>query len=75
VRDGRIARNPAAGMKLPRVPKAEKRFLTREQVFDLADAAPQYPLPDVGEQYRVLILLLAHTASGGERPPASKLSV
>jgi site-specific recombinase XerC len=53
VRDGRIARNPAAGMKLPRFPKAEKRFLTREQVFDLADAASQYPLPDVGEQYRV----------------------
>jgi integrase len=61
VRDGRIVKNPATGVKLPRLPKAEKRFLTREQVFDLADAAAQHPYPEVAEQYRVLILLLAHT--------------
>lgn len=41
--------------------KVERRFLTREQVFALADAAAAYPIPEVGEQYRVLILLLAHT--------------
>lgn len=61
VKDGRIARNPAAGVKLPRLPRVERRFLTREQVFDLADAAARYPVPEVGEQYRVMILLLAHT--------------
>ena len=61
VKDVRIARNPAAGIKLPRLPKVERRFLTRDQVFDLADAAARYPIPEVGEQYRVMILLLAHT--------------
>jgi hypothetical protein len=33
--------------------------LTREQAFDLADAAAQHPFPEVGEQYSALILLLA----------------
>jgi integrase len=33
--------------------------LTREQVFALADAAAEYPIPDVGGQYRVLVLVLA----------------
>lgn len=61
VRDVRLARNPAAGVKLPRLPKVERRFLTREQVFALADAAARYPVPEVGEQYRVMILLMAHT--------------
>jgi integrase len=54
VRDGRLARNPAAGVKLPKLPSAAKRFLTRDEVFRLADAAAEH-----GEQYRVLILLLA----------------
>jgi integrase len=61
VRDGRIAKNPAAGVRLPRLPKVEKRFLTRAEVFSLADAAAAYPIPEVGEQYRALILLLAYT--------------
>ncbi len=39
VRDNRITRNPAAGVRLPRVPAKEKRFLTHEQVARLADAA------------------------------------
>jgi integrase len=59
VRDGRVARNPAAGVKLPKVAKVEKTFLTRDQVFRLADAAAHYPIPEIGGQYRVLVLLLA----------------
>jgi integrase len=59
VRDGRLARNPAAGVRLPKVAKAEKRFLTHDEVFRLADAAAEYPIPEVGRQYRALVLLLA----------------
>jgi integrase len=59
VRDGRIPRNPAAGVRLPKVSQGEKRFLTRDQVFALADAAAQYPIPEIGQQYRALVLLLA----------------
>lgn len=59
VRDGRIPQNPAAGVRLPRVAKPDKRFLTPEQVHALADAAAQYPIPEVGGQHRVLILTLA----------------
>jgi integrase len=61
VRDGRLASNPAKGVRLPRLAKDEKRFLTHDQVWALADAAAEYPIPEVGEQYRVLILLLAYT--------------
>ncbi len=39
VKDNRIARNPAAGVRLPRVSAKQKRFLT--QVSSLADAAGQ----------------------------------
>ena len=42
-------------------PTVAERFLTRDQVFELADAASQYPIPEVAEQYRTLILLLAYT--------------
>jgi integrase len=59
VRDKRIPSNPATGVRLPRVARSEKRFLTPEQVHQLADAAAQYPIPEVGGQYRVLILVLA----------------
>jgi integrase len=59
VRDGRIPRNPAAGVRLPKTLKSEKVFLTRDQVFALADAAAQYPIPEIGQQYRALVLLLA----------------
>lgn len=41
VKDNRIARNPAAGVGLPRVSAKQKRFLTHEQVSSLADAAGQ----------------------------------
>jgi hypothetical protein len=59
VRSGRIARNPAHGVRLRKIPKSDKRFLTREEVFRLADAAAEYPIPEIGEQYRVLVLVLA----------------
>jgi integrase len=39
VRDGRIPRNPAERVPLPRVTRAEPRFLSREEVERLADAA------------------------------------
>jgi integrase len=53
VKDGRLAVNPAAGVSLPRVRHAEKRFLTHQQVFELADAC--------GPQYRLVVLFLAYT--------------
>jgi integrase len=59
VRDGRLNRNPAAGVRLPRTTQTEKRFLSRAEVFQLADAAAEYPIPEVGAQYRAMILLLA----------------
>jgi integrase len=59
VRDKRIPSNPATGVRLPQAANPDKRFLTPEQVHHLADAAAQYPIPEVGEQYRVLILVLA----------------
>jgi integrase len=58
VRDKRIPSNPATGVRLPRVAKSEKRFLTVDELYRLADAAGQYPIPEVGGQYRALILVL-----------------
>ncbi len=49
--DGRLVRNPAARVKLPRDQRREKRFLTHRQVAALADAAG----PD-----RLVILVLAY---------------
>jgi integrase len=59
VRSGRIARNPAHGIRLRKMTKSDKRFLTRDEVFRLADAAAEYPIPEIGKQYRVLVLVLA----------------
>lgn len=39
VKDGRLARNPAVGIDLPRVTRPEKRFLDARQVADLAEVA------------------------------------
>ena len=58
-RSGRISRNPAHGIRLPKSAVADKRFLSREEVFRLADAAAEYPIPEIGQQYRVLVLVLA----------------
>ena len=44
VRDGRLARNPADHVPLPRAVKNEKVFLTVDQVEALADAAGDYRL-------------------------------
>lgn len=52
VRDGRLARNPADHVPLPRIPHTEKVFLTVDQVEDLADAAGDY---------RTAMLFLAYT--------------
>jgi integrase len=53
VSDGRLAVNPAAGVSLPRVQAADKRFLNHRQVHELADAC--------GKEYRLLVLFLAYT--------------
>lgn len=52
VRDGRLARNPAEGVRLPRVARSEPVFLDHAQVERLADAAAPYGL---------LIRFLAYT--------------
>jgi integrase len=51
VQDGRVARNAARGVRLPKLAKTEKRFLTHDQVRNLADAAGPY---------RLVVLLLAY---------------
>ena len=53
VKDGRLAVNPAAGVSLPRVQQAERRFLTHRQVHELAE--------ECGEPYRLGVLFLAYT--------------
>jgi integrase len=53
VKDGRLAVNPAAGVSLPRIHETEKRYLTHQQVAELADA--------VGDEYRLAVLFLAYT--------------
>lgn len=44
VRDGRLPRNPADKVALPRAATPEKRFLTHAEVAELADAAGDYAL-------------------------------
>lgn len=51
LRDGRVPRNPATGVRLPRPQPPEKRFLAKDEVFRLADAAGDY---------RALVLVLAY---------------
>jgi integrase len=52
VRDNLVARNPAAGIKLPRMPRKRPVYLTHGQVADLAAAAGDY---------EAFVLLLAYT--------------
>ena len=69
VKDGRLARNVATGVNLPRIAKHEHRYLTHDQVDDLAQACG-YP-PDASkhssydtrtnEMYRLVVLFLAYT--------------
>lgn len=44
VRDGRLARNPAEGVPLPRATKAEKRFLSHDEVARLSGACGEHAL-------------------------------
>lgn len=44
VRDGRLSRNPAAGVPLPRATASDKRFLAHAEVDSLAQACGQYEL-------------------------------
>ena len=52
VKDGRLPRNPATGIDLPRASRSEKRYLTARQVADFADAAGPG---------RLVVLVLAYT--------------
>ncbi|MGW4294342.1 tyrosine-type recombinase/integrase [Micromonospora chersina] len=52
VRDGRLTRNVAAGVRLPRVGRADKVFLTHAQVDELAAAA---------EPHGLIVRVLAYT--------------
>ena len=53
VRSGRLARNAATGVSLPRVQRAETRYLTHGQVDALAEA--------VGSEWALLVRFLAYT--------------
>jgi integrase len=69
VRDGRLLRNPAADIKLPRPQSTEQRYLTHEQVHDLACAAAGPANPSKhrrlderqNDQYWLIVLFLAYT--------------
>jgi integrase len=69
VKDGRLARNVATGVNLPRVRKHEHRYLTHEQVDDLATATGYPADPSKhssldtrsNETYQLVVLFLAYT--------------
>jgi len=69
VKDGRLARNPAAEVNLPRVVTSERRYLTHDQVLALADAAAAPPTVSKHrrleerqhDEYRLIALFLAYT--------------
>ena len=69
VQDGRLARNVAAKVNLPRPTKHEKRYLTHSQVDALAQAtgypadASKHSTYDTraNEMYRLVVLFLAYT--------------
>lgn len=58
VDDGRLPGNPAARLKLPRQMKKRKKFLTHQQVADLAAAVDSKAK---GEGFGLLIYVLAYT--------------
>jgi integrase len=69
VKDGRLARNVASGVNLPRVVNREHLYLTHDQVDDLAQASgyPEYPDKHASYDtrtngtYRLVVLFLACT--------------
>ncbi len=74
VKDGRLVRNVAEGISLPRVVTGEHRYLTHAQLHELAAAC--------GPDYRMMVLFLSYTGvrfrrdgraqgrAGGLPPPA-----
>ena len=66
VKDGRLPRNVAEGISLPRVLVAEKRFLTHSQVEQLAKL--------VGDDWRLLVRFLAYTGLRWGEVAALKVS-
>ena len=70
VKDGRLARNPADSINLPRVSPAERLYLTHAQVEQLSDTVSQpyragsrAPWVDreAARSYRLVVLFLAYT--------------
>jgi integrase len=69
VKDGRLVRNPATGVNLPRVVTEERRYLTHEQVELLARACASPADPSKhrrrdereNDAYRLVVLFLAYT--------------
>lgn len=72
VDDGLLAKNPARGLELPKkVRKARRRYLTAEEVEDVAKAAGQ-----TAPMYRLVVLLLAYTGlRWGEMAALTTMSV
>lgn len=70
VRDGRLVKNPADGVGLPREVPRDRRYLTHEQVRELAEACAE-PLASVAKRrterghvsadYGLVVLFLAYT--------------
>ena len=69
VKDGRLARNVSQGVNLPRTRKPEHRYLTHDQVEDLANECgyPSDPSKHssrdirANETYRLVVLFLTYT--------------
>jgi integrase len=68
VRDGRLPRNPCAGVNLPRAKQARRRYLTHDDVHRLAaeTARPRevtrlpYAEREVMDSYRLVVLVLSY---------------
>lgn len=70
IQDGRLARNPASDMNLPRIEAGEHRYLSHDEVDALADACA-VPDPDRSKhgpkdenrnaEYRLVVYFLAYT--------------
>ncbi len=75
VKDGRLARNVASGVNLPRLVKPEHLYLTHDQVEDLARECgfPSDPSRHAtydtrsNETYRLVVLFLAYTGRAVRR--------
>jgi integrase len=68
VKDGRLVRNVAEGITLPRVRSKERLYLNHKQVAELADACAAVPVSKYSSTttadraaYRLLVLFLSYT--------------